>query len=107
LSVTVVAALYVAVGALNLAYYLVPSIAGHMQPGELLLAEATEAVAVVSGAFMLRGARWAQWLALAWIAFHVMISVGSVQKIAVHGLLLVIIAVCLLHRRARAYFQPL
>ena len=31
----------------------------------------TELLAILSGVFMLRGQNWARWLALAWIAFHV------------------------------------
>ena len=31
--------------------------------------------AVVAGVFMLRGRNWARWLALAWMASHVAISV--------------------------------
>ena len=37
--------------------------------------ELTELLAMVSGAFMLRGHNWARWLALAWIIFHVILSI--------------------------------
>jgi hypothetical protein len=33
--------------------------------------EATEIVAVVAGIYMFFGKAWARWLALAWMAFHV------------------------------------
>ena len=31
-------------------------------------------LAIVCGVFLLRGHNWARWLALAWIAFHVVLS---------------------------------
>lgn len=56
--------------------------------------------------FMLQGRNWARRLALAWIAFHVAISFfDSLQKAAVHGLLLVLIAYFLFRPDARTYFQ--
>jgi hypothetical protein len=103
-SVTVVAVMYIAVGAAWFVYYLYSFVAARALPPELLLAELTEAAAIVSGVFLLRGARWAQWLALAWIAFHVAISMGSLQTTAIHGSLLIAIASCLFHRGARAWF---
>jgi hypothetical protein len=36
-----------------------------------------ELAAIVCGAFMLRGANWARWLALAWMGFHVVLSLAS------------------------------
>lgn len=59
-----------------------------------------------SGVFILLGHNWARWLALAWMAFHVAISFfDSLQKVAVHVLLLVLIAYSLFRRDAKAYFQ--
>jgi hypothetical protein len=105
LSVTAVALLYIAVGTLLFAYDVYAIAAARSVPGDMVLAALTEAAAVASGAFMLRGARWAQWLALAWIALHVAISLGSLQQATVHGILFIVIAGCLLHREARAYFR--
>jgi hypothetical protein len=58
------------------------------------------------GVFILLGHNWARWLALAWMAFHVAISfLDSLQKVAVHVLLFVLIAYSLFRRDAKAYFQ--
>ncbi len=58
------------------------------------------------GVFILLGRNWARWLALAWMAFHVAISFfDSLQKVAVHVLLFVLIAYSLFRRDAKAYFQ--
>jgi hypothetical protein len=103
-SVTVVAILYIAVGAAGFAYHLYGLVVARELPFDLLLAELTEMAAIISGVYVLRGARWAQWLALAWIAFHVAISLGSMQEATAHGIFLIVIACCLFHRGARAWF---
>jgi hypothetical protein len=106
LSVTVLAVLYIATGAVGFVYHLYAIVAARTLPGDLAAAEITELAAVVSGAFILRGARWAQWFALAWSAFHLAVSLSSLQRAIVHGILLAVVAVCLFHSEARAYFQP-
>jgi hypothetical protein len=55
---------------------------------------------------MLRGNNWARWLALAWIAFHVVVSFfHSLQEVVVHSLLFMLIAYFLFSPEARAYFR--
>jgi hypothetical protein len=63
-------------------------------------------LALVAGVFMLRGADWARWLALAWIAFHVVLSAThSWSETIIHALLLAGIACILLRPRVSAYFR--
>ena len=103
LSVTILACLYLAVGVVG--FY------GHF--GELralqrdgILAELTELLAIVSGAFMLRGQNWARWLALVWIAFHVVLSAfRALPEFGIHCLFLGIIGWLLLRRPAAQYFR--
>jgi len=104
-SVAAVAILYVITGTAGFAQHLHSIVVARSLPVDLLLAELTELAAIVSGVFLLRGARWAQWLALVWIAFHVAISTDSLLKTTVHGVLLMVIAWGLFHREARAFFQ--
>lgn len=66
----------------------------------------TEIAAVIFGAFMLRRHNWARWLAVAWIAFHVAISVGSpIGELAVHLFFLIAITYLLFRRDATEYFR--
>ena len=105
LSVTILACIYIGVGSIGFAYHLHPILARHAFHHDDLLVELTEVAAILSGAFILRGDNWARWLALAWIAFHVVISFfDSLQKVAVHALLSVAIAYFLFRPQARAYF---
>jgi hypothetical protein len=107
LPVTILACLYIAVGSIGFIYHLQVIVARHAFHYDDLLVEFTEIVAIVSGAFMLRGKNWARWLALAWIAFHVGISFfDSLQKVLVHALFLVLFAYLLMRSTARDYFQP-
>ena len=101
LSVLVLSCLYIAMGAIGLAYHFPRQLAFHYED---VWIEATELLAFVAGVFMLRGHNWARWLAVAWIAFHVAISFPVVRQIAIHSLLLAVIVWLLFQSRARQYF---
>jgi hypothetical protein len=106
LPVTILACTYIGVGAVGFVYHLREILARHAFHSDDLLVELTEFVAIVCGAFLLRGHNWARWLALAWIAFHVGISFfDSLQKVVVHGLILLLIAYFLFRPDARTYFR--
>ena len=98
-SVLILACLYLVVGIAGFALHF----HDFRQPDGLWIA-LTEALAIVAGAFMLRGQNWARWLALAWMAFHVIISFGVVRQLIVHSLMLVLIAWLLFRPEARRYF---
>ena len=67
--------------------------------------EATEFLAIVCGAFLVRAHNWARWLACAWMAFHVAISFGDLRQLAIHSLFLVLIVWCLFRADAGRFFQ--
>lgn len=63
-------------------------------------------LAAVFGFFLLLGHNWARWLAVAWMAFHVAASFfDSLEKVAVHVVLLALIAYALFRRDSSTYFQ--
>ena len=102
LSILVLSCLYIAIGAIGFAYHFPrPLMAFHYVD---VWIEGTELLAFVAGVFMLRGHNWARWLALAWIAFHVAISFPVVRQIAIHSLILAVIAWLLFRSRATEYF---
>jgi hypothetical protein len=103
ISVTVLACVYLAVGALGFAVHFRELLARHPDAVSI---ELTELVAIVCGAFMLRGNNWARWLALAWIAFHVVLSAfHAIPQFAVHALFCAAIAWILFRREAGGYFR--
>lgn len=106
LSITVVAGLYLLVGVIGFAAHLSEPLARRAFQSDDAWIEITELVAVACGVFLLRGRNWARWLALAWMAFHVVISFfDSLQKVAIHSLFFVLIAYFLFRPQSTAYFQ--
>ena len=70
------------------------------------LVEVTSLAALVSGLFMWRGANWARWLCLAWMAFHVVISLGHDRmRLIVHLVWLAVLTIVLFWPSASAYFR--
>ncbi len=103
-AVTFIAWVLIAAGAVGLAYH-----AGELRYSfryEVALACAVRLLAIVAGVFMLRGRNWARWLALAWIAFHVVVSVfHSFDQVLMHSVVLLLFAWFLSRPRAAAYFR--
>lgn len=65
-----------------------------------------ELVVIVSGVFVLRGANWARWLGVAWIGAHVVISfLNSWGQVAIHALILFLLACFLFRPESNAYFR--
>src|SRR5262249_785490 len=63
-------------------------------------------LAIVCGVYMLRGSNWARWLALAWLAFHVIVSsFHAWHQLLVHGLLLAVVAYLLFRPQTTQYFR--
>jgi hypothetical protein len=69
--------------------------------GEDILIEATELLAVICGVFLLFDKKWARWLALAWMALHVVISFPVITQVAIHLSFLIVIAWVLFRSPAR------
>jgi uncharacterized protein YacL len=67
--------------------------------------EATEIIAVIAGVCMFLGKSWARWLALAWMAFHVALSLRELPVLAVHLAIFALTVGALLLPEARQYFR--
>ena len=103
LSVAIIGWLYIAVGAITFTYEFR---SGHPFQDDMVWAELVRLIAVVSGVYLLRGHNWARWAALAWIAYHVILSAfHSMFELAVHALLCAAFAYFLLRPRATRYFR--
>jgi hypothetical protein len=100
-SILILACLYLAVGSIGFVYHF-----HQLRQPDGVWIELTELLAILAGAFMLRGQDWARWLALAWIAFHVMLSAfRPFRELAVHTLLCAVIAWFLFGPQGRRYFR--
>lgn len=104
LAITVISWLFIAAGSVGLVYHLSELNAHNRQ--ELVWVSFVRLLAIVSGVFMLRGSNWARWLLIVWIAYHVVLSAfHSPMEVAVHGLLLCVVAYFLFCPSASAYFR--
>ena len=103
LSVTILACIFLLVGTAGFVFHfreLLPL------QRDAVIVELTELLAVVAGAFMLRGHDWARWLALAWMAFHVAVSFADpIRKLGMHVLIFAVIAWILLRPASGRYFR--
>ena len=106
LAISILSCVFLAAGAIGFVYHLTDFKAQQPFPYELVWISAVRLAAIVCGVFMLRGNNWARWLALAWIAFHVVVSFFlSLQQVVVHSLLFLLIAYFLFRPEAGAYFR--
>jgi len=103
LAVAVIACLYLLVGVLASVYQFPHLRAG--EPGAIWI-ELTELLAVVCGAGLVRGYNWARWLAIIWLAAHVVLTAfESLPKFAFHALLCAAIAWLLFRPDSTPYFR--
>lgn len=106
LSITLLACLYIAVGAIGFVAHVGEIRAGNVFRYDGIGIEIVEVVAIVCGAFMLRGRNWARWLAIAWMAFHVVLSAfGALRELAIHAVFCAVIGWLLFRPAARQYFR--
>ncbi len=106
LPVLLVAILYLATGAIGLVSHLIQFKPQPPFDYSIVWISLVSLVAIVSGAYILRAGNWARWLALAWIAFHVVLSAfHSPSELLVHSLLCAAIAYFLFNPRANQYFR--
>lgn len=106
LSVTIIGCLYIATGVFSLAFHIADFKAQHPFQYDIVWISLVRLLAIVCGAYMLRGSNWARWLALAWIAFHVILSAfHSPSELMIHSLLCAVFAYFLLRPRAAQYFR--
>ena len=73
---------------------------------DIVWVELDRLIAIVCGVFLLRGHNWARWVALAWIAFHVVVSAfHTFPEFAIHCLFCAVIAWFLFSSRGCAVFS--
>jgi len=106
LPVTIIACVYILAGAVGLVYHFRDFRATPVFQYDVLGVELVRLIAIVCGVFLFRGHNWARWLALAWIAFHVVLSAFHAwPALAVHCLFCAVIAWLLFRRDSDLYFR--
>ncbi len=101
--VLIVAGVYLLVGVAGFAYHFRELTAGH---GDAVAIELTELLAVVSGVGLLLRQNWARWLALAWVGFHVAISIfHPLRELLIHVALCIVITWLLFRPGTARWFK--
>ena len=105
LPVTIISLVYIAAGAGGLFLHITESLKRPFE-FDIIWISLVGLIAVAAGVWMLRGSDWARWLALAWMAFHVVLSAfHSMSQMAVHAVFLAVIAYFLFRGSATSYFR--
>jgi len=105
LSVTLISCLFIAAGAMGITYHAAELKHITTNP-EMILVLVVRLLAIVGGLFALRGAFWARWLLVMWIAYHVIISFFHTgTELIMHLVIMVITIVALFHPKANTYFR--
>lgn len=106
LSVTILGCVYLLVGTVGFVYHFIDYRAKNAFRSDDVWVELVRFLAIICGAFMLRGHNWARWLALAWIATHVILSAfHGLGEFAIHCLFCAVIAWFLFRPNAERYFR--
>lgn len=104
-AVTIIAWIYIVAGVVGLAYHAKEFKLAHPFENDGLWICFVRLLAIVSGVFLLRGHNWARWLAVAWMAWHVYLSVfHPLSELIMHSVLLLVFTFFLFRPRASAYF---
>jgi hypothetical protein len=102
--VTAISCVLIASGVAGLAYHITEFATADKLDYALVLL--VRALAIVAGAFILRGRNWARWVAMLWISFHVVISVfHPIRELAIHILVFALFAFVLFRSDAMDYFR--
>jgi hypothetical protein len=105
-SVTIISFLLIATGAGGFLSHLAGFRAQGFLQNDFIWISLVSLTAMFCGVYMLRAGNWARWLSIAWIAFHVILSVfHSRLQLAVHILVFAAFAYFLFRPRASEYFR--
>jgi hypothetical protein len=105
-TVTVLSWLYIVMGAVGFIYHARELGRNGLLHSDVLLVEGLRVLAIAAGFFMLKGQNWARWLAIAWIALHVVASFyNSWQQAVMHTIFLAVIWFLLTGPTANAFFR--
>jgi phosphatidylserine synthase len=103
--ITVLGWLYIVVGAVSTAAHFADFRTHKLVMNEFVGITVLGAAAIIAGVYMLKRQDWARWLALVWIAAHVVISAfHPLHEFIVHCVLLALFAYLLFRRESREYF---
>ena len=106
LSVTVIAWIYIIVGVGGVVAHITEFRPQHLFEQDVLWPLVVRLLGILAGVFMLRGNDWARWLAVAWIAFHVVLSAfHSRHELVEHSVICAVLTFLFFRPPANEYFR--
>ena len=106
LSITIIGCLFIAAGAIGIAYHLPELKLIGADKADTLFIFVLRAVALLGGMFLLSGQNWSRWLLVLWLTYHVGLSaLHSTFEMVFHAALLIIIAYFLFRPEASTFFR--
>jgi hypothetical protein len=106
LPVLIVAILLIVVGVVGFIYHLGDFSDPNQELYITISVEILRIIAIITGVLLLRKINLGRWLAVGWVALHVIISAfNSVQEMLMHLAILIIITVLLFLPSSSAYFR--
>jgi hypothetical protein len=105
LLVTLIGYLFIASGTIGIIYH-APGLKEINTRPEVILVLFVRMLAILGGVFTLRGANWARWLLVIWIAYHVILSYfHSPVELITHLIVFAFITIGLFHAKVTWYFE--
>jgi len=106
LPISVISALFVAVGAVGLAYHVTELDPRRPFEWELLWVLLLRLLAVVGGVYLWLGRCWARWLLFGWMAYHIVLSAfHSMRELGMHTVLFGVVTFFLLRPGSVAWLR--
>jgi len=103
LSITIISWFYIAAGIVGIVYHSAELNIQAPLENDIVLLLFIRLLAIIGGAFTLRGANWARWLLLAWIVYLSFFHTFSGE--IMHSILLVITMYILFRPKVSEYFH--
>jgi hypothetical protein len=105
IAVTLISALFIVAGTLGIIYH-AKELANIISEPMVVWVLVVRLLAIVGGVFTLRGANWARWLIVVWMAYHVAISFYHTPlEIAIHISFLALAIYALFNSHSSPYFK--
>ena len=105
IAVTIAGLLFLVSGVSGIAYH-ARELKQVTENQEVVLVLIVRLLAIVGGVFILRGASWARWLAMIWIVYHVILSIGHTpMELAMHFIIAICVGFALFNPAANNYFR--
>ena len=105
LSVILICLLFIIAGISGIIYH-AEEWSGNSALQEKLWILAIRLLAIIGGVFAWRGMKWARWLLLLWMGYHVVLSFyHTTAELLMHTVLMVVTIFCLFNRKANDYFK--